>query len=832
MLHQPIERARKLPRSKWRSKIRHFLIGQSGNWKHERTPPLLSNSPLSTPSLAHLRRDHPEDTLSLLTPLEVHEDEYFIPLTNHKGVYVGNMMLPPPPPPPQRKLSYGDRKSERSHSEMKYDMKNFGELKNVDMKNFDLKNFDLKNFDLKNFDLKNFDLKNFDLKNFDLKTFDLKNFGDLAGRDDSKNYTSKTERHSSRSNSYDMKTPLLGDKIETRSTSYGDLKSFHRSNSFDVKYDSQKFESQQKFEAQEDRPQFLYGDQMRRGSEQQAFFDDYDTKPRKPRAFSDTQASLTCFICQELLQTKLVLEKLVLLQCGDVVHGECLQATVDYNVLKLKAGAVNLGDMPQLKCVLIPRCAGHFCAGAKNGAGPVCPIDEEILSATLKEAVLTLKLAKANAHRQDLEDAGLSSPFESAEAEKYGLDNLGVEGFGNVSSDILGLFARNLSNLGDQTAQSGSVGVPNLGAGNLNKSGENFLNFRDSRYFMKDQHILRARNSMDLRSPELRPDRERNEGEKNEREKSEREKIDRFDRFDRNNGSNIGLGIGLDNRLDRLDRFDRFDRFDRLERPERLDFRLDARLDSRPVSLAPSSVTNLTVSVRISEHDRMPLEELKNAFIKHMIEACGTFDLSMLVALGPLRLVDRLLVLLDGLPYTLCKVYLFANFLVVWEVLKPVIFPLAEILEIGTPAFSVVEFTFQNCKVNSVRIHSETDSIIEKWGIAISDPDLIIPLDIFTLTMSVFDIDTDPKPWNIGKQVLPILEKSLEDSPMEDVLSPQLNENSVIAQMVSMEISSELSLLLPISPLKIRKALEADDSDDSDSDSDVELINQVMEKRK
>lgn len=759
MLHQPIDRARKLPRSKWRSKIRHFLIGQAGNWKHERTPPLLSNSPLSTPSLAHLRRDHPEDTLSLLTPLEVHEDEFFIPLTNHKGVYVGNMMLPPPPPPPQRKLSYGDRKTEESYS------------------------------DLKSFDVKNFDVKNFDLKNFDAKNFDLKNFADLTGHDEPKNYTSKTERHSSRSYSYDIKTPLLGDKSESRSTSYGDLKSFHRSNSFDAKYE--KYESQH--QSHDERPQFLYGNNMRRGSDQQAFFDEYEAKPRKPRAFSDSQANLTCFICQELLQTKLVLEKLVLLQCGDVVHGECLQATVDYNVLKLKAGEVNLGDMPQLKSVLIPRCAGHFCAGAKNGAGAVCPIEEEILSATLQEAVLTLKLAKANAHRQDLEEAGLSSPFESAEAEKFGLDSLGVEGFGSASSDILGLFARNVGNLG-----------------NLGNPGT-FPSFRDSRYFIKDQQILRARNSMDLRSPELRPEifgPEIFESEQNEK----------LDMFDRNSTSNIGLGIGLDNRNGGLDRVERIDR------PE--------RLDSRPVSLAPSSGTNLTVSVRISEHDRMPLEELKNAFIKHMIEACGTFDLSMLVALGPLRLVDRLLVLLDGLPYTLCKVYLFANFLVVWEMLKPVIFPLAEILEIGTPAFSVVEFTFQNCKVNSVRIHSETDSIIEKWGITISDPGLIIPLDIFTLTMSVFDIDTDPKPWNIGKQVLPILEKSLEDSPMEDVLSPQLNENSVIAQMVSMEISSELSLLLPISPLKIRKALAANDSDDSDSDSDVELINQVMEKRK
>lgn len=251
---------------------------------------------------------------------------------------------------------------------------------------------------------------------------------------------------------------------------------------------------------------------------------------------------------------------------------------------------------------------------------------------------------------------------------------------------------------------------------------------------------------------------------------------------------------------------------------------------SRPVSLALSNVTNATVSVRIPEHKGMSLEHLTNTFIKYMLESCETFDLSMLVALGQLRLVDRLLVSTDFGKYSLSNVYLFANYVVLCLTKVPVLLSFADILSIRTPELSVVEVIFKNGLVTSLRLHSETDSIIEKWGIAVSDPNLEIPPDVFTSTLCVNDLIVR------APQVSPILEESRENSPIESKRRShnprELMVSSIAEQYVLMNTTSEMLLLPPISPLKIHKvvALAADDSSDSDSDSDSdgELIAHVM----
>lgn len=646
-----------LPRSRWRSKIRRFLLGNTRpDWKDRSLPPLLSNSPLSTPNSAHLKRDHVSDeTLSLLTPLEVHDDDFYIPLTTHKGVYVGNMMLPPPPPPPQRKLLYEADK--------------FGRAEKV-----------------------------------------ARGGTDRFGRTQTEGFGKGTER--------------LGTDTPPRTKSSPGKQASLLKN-----------------------PEVFYG--HLHGDH----FDDFAEQPfakRKTRAFSDgAVVNQTCFICEELLQTKLVLEKLVLLQCGDCVHGECLRATVDYNLLKLvDEPSIDLDNPLLLRSVLIPACRGHFC-GIHNQLVPACPIDDDLTTATLKDAVLTLKLARANIqlnHNVQLNHNGQIN--HDGQTNHDGQRNHNSQLDQNSQLNHSGLLSRITGGLGSPI----DLTFPEVSR-------------PDSGYFLKDDHVLRPK---------------------------------------------LALGDAADP-----------------------NYTMDLGAQSRPVSLAPSSVTNLTVSVRISEHDRMPLEELKNAFIKHMIDACGTFDLSMLVALGPLRLADRLLVSVDGLPYTLSKVYLFANFLVMWENSKPAMYPLGAIVAIGTPALSVVEFTFQNCPVSAVRLHSETDSIIEKWGIVIADPSLVIPSDIFTLTMSVFELVAETNRWSsaMGKQVSPILEKSLEQSPTDEIVPSCLNENSVIEQVVQLDVSSQLSLLSPISPLQIRKQLPiAEQDSDSDSDSDVELINRVMAK--
>lgn len=571
MLQHSIER---LPRSRWRARIRLLSIGQVGkfDWKHEKPQlPILSNSPLSTPSSSppHLRRDSTnDDTVSLLTPLEVHNEDYYTPLTNHKSVILGGMMLPPPPPPPRRKLLLGG--------------------------------------------------------------------GSI------------------------VEDPAFQTKL------------------------------------------FL---------------------SRKTRALSEgTIVNQVCFICQELLETKLVLEKLVSLQCGDCVHGECLQAAIDYSVARyLESGELlRTSNSPELRSILFPTCKGHVCTSARL-VMPVYPIDEGLIESTVYDAILTLKLAKVN-RQERLDEAATETKLEPS----------------NTSSPLNTPL----------TCQSSS--------------------YLQSRYFIKEDQTLRPKSVVS----ELQPPRNHH---------------------------------------------------------------LEVCYDSRPVSQALSGITTLTVSVRISEHERIPLEQLKNSFIKHMIDSCGIFDLSMLVALGPLRLVDRLLVSLNNCSYALSKVYLFANFLIVWETNLPVMFSLNDILSIGTPELSVVQFLLCDHAVTSVKLHSETASIIEKWGIAISDPGLIVPSDIFTSTLSIFELDNNSIPWvkSFGKQVSPIAEMSAENSPIEnEPVSHGYQDNASIGeQSVSLNITAEFALLPPISPLIIRKlAVLAYNYSDSDSDSDNELISQVMNK--
>lgn len=417
-----------------------------------------------------------------------------------------------------------------------------------------------------------------------------------------------------------------------------------------------------------------------------------------------------CSICQEPLASKLHLEKLVSLRCGDCVHGQCLQAIVEHNAELLLDGGDLLGTpSPELQEMLLPTCKGELCLPAGLEC-PVCPVDKELVQCMVYEAVLTLKLARVNRKlltENGFFDADYSSPFQDPTTKESPLYPQLAEFSWSLCSKAM---ARDFS-------------------------------FRS----------------------------------------------------------------------------------------------LDPGFQSRPVSVAQSMITNLTVSVRVSEHEKLPVEDLKNAFIKHMIDSCGTFELSMLVGLGPLRLVDRLLVSLDKSPYCLSKVYLFANYLIIWETVDPTLLHLKDVKSIGTPELSVVEVNFHHTTV-SVRLHSETASIIEKWGIAISDPDLVFPSDIFTSTMSIYDLDNklNLHGYQYGKKVSPIQEKTQENSPVEE--TPRAifsrDRSTIYEQSVELLTGSALSLLPPISPLRLcKRAVSCYNSSDSDTDSDDELITKIMEKK-
>lgn len=168
---------------------------------------------------------------------------------------------------------------------------------------------------------------------------------------------------------------------------------------------------------------------------------------------------------------------------------------------------------------------------------------------------------------------------------------------------------------------------------------------------------------------------------------------------------------------------------------------LESSIYSRSPSPNSSISTMNTATIKVSNYKGIPLETLKNHFVQYLIDNCSKFSLSTLLKLGPLRLVDQLLVSTSRIKLFDLKIcYLFTNYLVVWSTddLYPIVFPLTpRFLVIDTPSPSIIKLktTDINSKFREILLNSETDSIIEKWVVATSDFQFNFPSDILTSTI-------------------------------------------------------------------------------------------------
>lgn len=163
---------------------------------------------------------------------------------------------------------------------------------------------------------------------------------------------------------------------------------------------------------------------------------------------------------------------------------------------------------------------------------------------------------------------------------------------------------------------------------------------------------------------------------------------------------------------------------------------------ARSPSPNPSLSTTNTVSVQILHHIEIPIEVLKDHFVRYLLNCCENITLSVLLTLGPLRLVDRLLVGIDKLDsLRVLNCYLFSNFLVIWSPEEGIntIFSLQPgTVTIKTPKPNMVEIISSIDQI-LIFLNSEVSSIIEKWGVAISDPNFTFPSEILTSTIDVND---------------------------------------------------------------------------------------------
>lgn len=452
-----------------------------------------------------------------------------------------------------------------------------------------------------------------------------------------------------------------------------------------------------------------------------------------------------CSICGDSLDSKLDNEKIISLQCGDCIHGECLETMTQVHLeTAISSHQVSATSSEyEIQSLIVPNCKGNNCR-SRGVMQRVDPTEEHLIPKLVREAMLSLKIAIA---QRKIPEWPLGQMLEAE----------------------LALDQKLLASHKHTASHSGTLLQP---APILARQSVCSTANRESRYFVCENSLLLLRG--------------------------------------------------------------------------------DVRSSVCPHSPTPSFAT---VSVSIEENRMQPLDEMRNAFIKHMLNYIPSFDLALLVSLGPLRLVDQLMVAFGQGNFAPAMVYLFSNFLIIWtNHSAPTLLPLAEGITTTVPETSVLQIEIDS---KTVKLHSEIDSIIEKWGIVMSDVLIVLPSELFTSSIPVSELHdhkrVQPKaiftnPWNnvLGKgefkfksktKASPILEHLFEDSPRDSIVPRVLSANddtleSELKRIGIIDGSTSYDISRPTSPLNITRSqglLLANMSDaDSDSDSDMELIENVL----
>lgn len=245
------------------------------------------------------------------------------------------------------------------------------------------------------------------------------------------------------------------------------------------------------------------------------------------------------------------------------------------------------------------------------------------------------------------------------------------------------------------------------------------------------------------------------------------------------------------------------------------------------------------------------LEQLKSFFLQHFVNIHPRVDMVFVMSLGPVRLADKLNVAIDDASFYSNTVYLFTDFIaIINENLHPMLFPLNEEYTLSSPKTSVIQFDFEDANIPKLKLQSDEDALIEKWGIVVSDKLLQIPVEFFTSTIPTSELKyTSFKPsfadmgLNIvgsrvpkKKNISPIYEMDLES--VTEVYLPsryskcgsfnlerEMLKFGLLGSPFPSKSSQESNL---ISPLRIEKkdtkTVEDVYQSDLDVDSDEEVI--------
>ncbi|KAK6460503.1 hypothetical protein DFJ63DRAFT_315174 [Scheffersomyces coipomensis] len=274
---------------------------------------------------------------------------------------------------------------------------------------------------------------------------------------------------------------------------------------------------------------------------------------------------------------------------------------------------------------------------------------------------------------------------------------------------------------------------------------------------------------------------------------------------------------------------------------------------SRSPSPTISISTINTASITIPAHIHSTPDQLRNYFIRYLLDACPTFSLSNLLKLGPLRLVDKLQVSFSTNPqfnFESKIVYLFENYILLWVENSTSILFATDNLQIDTtPSPSILKIKVknnQNSVISELSLSSDTSSIIEKWVIAVSDLKFTFPSEIFSSTMSMPQKTLDPKIVTTTTTSAAVLSPPVQlesfhntnafdvDADVEDEGSDDDSDIDSDDEIIKNALHNTNSLL-SINSKKIDKlfSIQNDDDDESDydesdEDSDKEKINAYL----
>ena len=249
-------------------------------------------------------------------------------------------------------------------------------------------------------------------------------------------------------------------------------------------------------------------------------------------------------------------------------------------------------------------------------------------------------------------------------------------------------------------------------------------------------------------------------------------------------------------------------------------------------SPAESISTMNTDSIKMDIYKGVPLETLKNWFIKYFLDNCSN-GYALTQKFGDVRLVDRLLVKSKNCVKLESKIcYLFEKGLVLWNTddHRFMIFPLESeklVFEIRNPTTLEICSTYLSSELERIVLNSELNSVLQKWMVAISDLAFVFPSEVFTSTICLpinncrssctNDIANLPSCSNRSSSPL------LAHFPFSSFLSTESSYRrnpTTFGGLQHWNSNSNLASQLD----------ESNSNSDSDSDSDTETIRKVLNK--